>query len=61
MNNNITEVQLEEVIEFSRITGTPAHELLGISEEKLKEFMEKHEAGSKPLVRVRIPSFEVEP
>ena len=59
--NNITEVQLEEVIEFSRITGTPVHELLGISEEKLKEFVEKHEAGRKPMVKVMIPSFEVEP
>ncbi len=59
--NNITEVQLEEVIEFSRITGTPVHELLGISEEKLKEFVEKHAVGSKPLVRFRVPSFEVEP
>ena len=55
------DVLLEEVMEISHITGTPIYELLGISKEKLKEFMEKYEEERKPMVKVRIPSFEVEP
>ena len=55
------DVLLEEVMEISHITGTSIHELLGISKEKLKEFMEKYEEERKPMVKVGIPSFEVEP
>lgn len=53
-------VELEELMEFCRITGKPPHELLGITEENFKKWLDEHEVNQKPLLQVSIPSFEVE-
>lgn len=59
MNIELINVELEELLEYSRITGQPAHELLGMTEEKFKEWLDEHEKNQKPLLRVSVPSFEV--
>jgi len=58
----IIDILLEELVEFSRITGTPVHELLGIPKEKFEEWLNEHEQGRKPMLRtVVIPKFKVDP
>lgn len=59
MNQVLDELLLDEVVEFSMITGKPVHELLGITKEQLEEWLDKRESERKPM-RVVIPSFEVE-
>lgn len=59
MKKVLDELLLDEVVEFSRITGKPVHELLGITKEQLKEWLDKRESERNPM-RVVFPSFEVE-
>ena len=59
MNQVLDDQLLDEVVEFSRITGKPVHELLGITKEQLKEWLDKRESERKPM-RVVYPSFELE-
>ena len=59
MNQVLDELLLDEVVEFSRITGKPVHELLGITKEQLDELLDKRESERKTM-RVIFPSFEVE-
>ena len=59
MNQALDELLLDEVVEFSRITGKPVHELLGITKEQLDELLDKRESERKTM-RVIFPSFEVE-
>jgi hypothetical protein len=58
VNQVLDELLLDEVIEFSGITGKPVHELLGITKEQFKEWLDKRESERKPM-RVVFPSFEV--
>jgi hypothetical protein len=60
VNQVLDELLLDEVVEFSRITGKPVHELLGITKEQLDELLDKRESERKTM-RVIFPSFEVEP
>jgi hypothetical protein len=59
VNQALDELLLDEVVEFSRITGKPVHELLGITKEQLDELLDKRESERKTM-RVIFPSFEVE-
>ncbi len=59
MNRVLDELLLDEVVEFSRITGKPVHELLGITKEQLEEWLDKRESERK-FTRVAYPSFEAE-
>ena len=59
MNQVLDDQLLDEVVEFSRITGKPVHELLGITKEQFKEWLDKRESERKPM-RVVYPSFEEE-
>jgi hypothetical protein len=59
VNQVLDELLLDEVVEFSRITGKPVHELLGITKEQLDELLDKRESERKTM-RVIFPSFEVE-
>lgn len=56
MNQVLDELLLDEVVEFSRITGKPVHELLGITKEQLKEWLDKRESERNPM-RVVFPIY----
>lgn len=58
MNTALINVELEELMEYCRITGESPHKLLGITEENFKKWLDKHEKGQKSLLQVLVPSFE---
>jgi hypothetical protein len=49
VNQVLDELLLDEVVEFSRITGKPVHELLGITKEQLEEWLDKCESERKTM------------
>jgi hypothetical protein len=52
VNQVLDELLLDEVVEFSRITGKPVHELLGITKEQLDELCKEdaYEHGRKHVM-----------
>ena len=46
-NQMLDDLLLNDANEFSMITGIPVHELLGITKEQLKEWLDKRESERK--------------
>lgn len=59
MNQSMINVELEELMEYCRITGESPHKLLGITEENFKKWLDEHEKKQKPLLQISVPNFEV--